>query len=400
MLEHLGNPERKLRCFHVAGTNGKGSTCATIEALLRAGGQRVGRFSSPHLVDFSERITVDAVPIPERRVVALLDRIEPAARRLDATFFEITTALAFAHFAESHVGAAVIETGMGGALDSTNVVSPLVATVTNVSLDHTEYLGNTVEQIARQKSGIFKSGRPAVIGEPRVDIARDLASRASALGATPIVVVSRDWRAWSVSVSVARTSFTAGTPYGELRLTTPLVGEHQVQNALTAMASVHSAWPEFTLRQDEIQRGLAAVRLPGRFQRWGEWIFDVAHNAAAARVLADTITAVRPPRPITLVLAVLKDKDWKSVLSTLAVLADSVVITQPPSAPAERAWNAELALDHVRSLRVPVVLRRDFDAALSAAAAAPGTKIVAGSFHTVGDAMQRLGFDPASTAGV
>lgn len=377
----------------MAGTNGKGSTCATIDALLRQGGHKVGRFSSPHLVDFRERITVANAPIPEDRVVELLARIEPAAEAIGATFFEITTALAFAHFAEERVDAAVIETGLGGALDSTNVIDPVVAAVTNVGLDHTEYLGTTLDQIATEKGGIFKRGRPAVIGEPRADTARTLTRIARERAAAPVVLVNDGWRAWSISLAGGRTSFTAGTPFGELRLSTGLVGEHQVRNTLTAIATVHAAWPTFALRKDEIAPALAAVRLAGRFQRWGDWIFDVAHNAAGARVLTDTLAAVRPPRPLTAVLGVLKDKDWDSIITALAEVVDQIIITDPPSVPSDRAWNPVAATARANSLRLPVVLQPDFQAALDLARRRPGTKLVTGSFHTVGDAMRELGAD-------
>ncbi|MGI9091814.1 MAG: bifunctional folylpolyglutamate synthase/dihydrofolate synthase [Gemmatimonadaceae bacterium] len=394
LLAALGNPETKVKCFHVAGTNGKGSTCATIDALLRPGGRKIGRYSSPHLVDFRERVVVNGAAIPEGRVLALLDRIEPAAQANAATFFEITTALAFAYFAEVGVDAAVIETGLGGLLDSTNVVDPLVATVTNVSLDHTEYLGSTLLEIAYEKGGVFKFGRPAIIGEPRADLARLLIDRAAARGATPIEVVGSEWRSWSVSFAGGRTSFTAQTPYGELRLSTPLVGEHQVRNTLTALASVHAAGPDFALTPEEIKRALATVRLPGRFQRSGDWIFDVAHNGAGARALADTLAAVHPPRPLTVVLGVLKDKDWHGIITALAEVADLFIITQPPSAPPERAWSPLAAASYANACKIPVALDPDFGVALMRAEARPGTKVVAGSFHTVGDAMRRLGIDP------
>lgn len=394
LLAAIGNPETKFKSFHVAGTNGKGSTCATIDALLRTGRRTVGRYSSPHLVDFRERMVVNGVAIPEARVAALLEAIEPAAQANGATFFEITTALAFAYFAEAGVDVAVIETGLGGLLDSTNVLDPVVATVTNVSLDHTEYLGTTLVDIANEKGGIFKFGRPAVIGEPRADLARQLVDRAAERGATPISVVKTDWRAWSVAFTGGKTSFVAQTPYGELRLSTPLIGEHQVRNTLTALATLHAAGPAFVLRPDDMKRALSNIKLPGRFQRVGDWVFDVAHNAAGARVLADTITAVRCQRPVTILLGVLKDKDWHGIISALAEVADLFIITQPPSAPAERAWSPLAAASYANACKIPVVLEQDFRTALARADSRPGTKVVAGSFHTVGDAMRELQMDP------
>lgn len=394
LLDALGDPHRKYPSFHIAGTNGKGSTVAMLDALLRSGGRRVARYTSPHLVDFRERMVVDGTPISEEKLLELLERIGPLAESIGATFFEITTAGAFAYFAEQAVDVAVIETGLGGALDSTNVLDPLVAAVTNVSLDHTEYLGSTVQAIADEKGGIFKFGRPAVIGEPRLDLATQLAQKAADRGATPVTLVRTDWRAWSVVLAGGSTSFTAETPLGRMRLVTPLVGEHQVRNTLTALAALHAAGPQYAVKKEDINRALATVVLPGRFQRVRDWIFDVAHNAAGARALAETLAERRSPPPVTIVLGVLKDKDWTGVIDALAPVADHFIITQPLTAPAERAWDPLAAATHANACHVPVSLDPDFRVAIARAESLPGTKVVCGSFHTVGDAMQLLRIDP------
>lgn len=394
LLEFLGDPHRRYPSFHVAGTNGKGSTVATLDALLRFGGRRVGRYTSPHLVDFRERMQVDGHAISEAELLTLLQRLEPLAEEIGATFFEITTAAAFAWFADAGVDVAVVETGLGGALDSTNVLDPIVATVTNISLDHTEYLGSTLQEIADEKGGIFKFGRPAVIAEPRMDLARRLAERAAERGATPITVMRTDWRAWSVSLAAGTTSFTAETPLGRTRLSTPLVGEHQVRNTLAALATLHAAGPEYAIRKQNINRALATVSLPGRFQRVRDWVFDVAHNPAGARALAETLAARPSPAPVTVVLGVLKDKDWHGMIDALAPVANSFIITQPLSAPQDRAWDPVKAAAHANACKVPVALDPDFRVAIGRAAALPGTKVVCGSFHTVGDAMSILGIDP------
>jgi dihydrofolate synthase/folylpolyglutamate synthase len=301
-----------------------------------------------------------------------------------------------AYFADANVDVAVIETGMGGRLDSTNVLDPVVATVTNIALDHTEYLGPTLQHIADEKAGIFKFGRPAVIAEPRLDLAKRLADRAAERGATPISVVRSDWRAWSVSLAGGMTSFTAATPLGRTRLSTPLVGEHQVRNTLAALATIHAAGPEYAVRKQDINRALSTVTLPGRFQRVRDWIFDVAHNAAGARALAETLAARPSPPPVTVVLGVLKDKDWQGVIEALAPVANSFIITQPPSAPVQRAWDPVPAAAHANACRIPVSLDPDFRVAIARAAALPGTKVVCGSFHTVGDAMRILEIDPGA----
>jgi dihydrofolate synthase/folylpolyglutamate synthase len=398
LLESLGDPHRRYPSFHIAGTNGKGSTVATLDALLRFSGHKVGRYTSPHLVDFRERIMVDGVPISEEALLALLQRLEPLALEIDATFFEITTAAAFAYFADAHVDVAVIETGLGGLHDSTNVLDPVVAAVTNISLDHTEYLGPTLQGIADEKGGIFKFGRPAVIGEPRLDLAKRLAERAAERGATPIVAVRTDWRAWSVSLAGGMTSFTAATPLGRTRLSTPLIGEHQVRNTLVALAAIHAAGEPYAIKKEDINRALSTVTLPGRFQRVHDWVFDVAHNAAGARALAETLAGRPSPPPVTVVLGVLKDKDWYGIIEALAPVTDHFIITQPPSAPADRAWDPLPAAAHANALKVPVSLDPDFSVAMERAAGLPGTKVVCGSFHTVGDAMRVLGIDPTASS--
>src|SRR5207253_2705020 len=189
LLARLGSPHRRLAAIHVAGTNGKGSVVATCEALLRARGFTVGRYTSPHLVDFRERITVNGHPISEKEVLDFLERWIPAAEEMGASFFEVTTALAFDWLARKEVDFAVIETGLGGRLDSTNVLKPRVATVTSIGLDHTDLLGDTLEAIAGEKAGIFKPGAPAVVGESSPEI-RDLLERhADKAGALPVTVL-------------------------------------------------------------------------------------------------------------------------------------------------------------------------------------------------------------------
>jgi len=398
LLDALGDPHRRYPSFHVAGTNGKGSTVATLDALLRFGGRRVARYTSPHLVDFRERIAINGEIISEEALLALLRRIEPLAESIDATFFEITTAAALAYFAESGVDVAVVETGLGGALDSTNVLDPVVATVTNISLDHTEFLGKTLQSIADEKGGIFKFGKPAVIAEPRLDIAKRLAQKAADRGATPISVVRSDWRAWSVSLAGGMTSFTAATPLGRTRLSTPLIGEHQVRNTMAALATIHAAGPEYAIKKEDINRALSSVTLPGRFQRVHNWIFDVAHNAAGARALAETLAARPSAPPVTVVLGVLKDKDWEGIIDELAPVTSRFIITQPLSAPPNRAWDPLLAAAHANACKVPVDLDPDFRIAMERAQNLPGTKVVCGSFHTVGDAMRILGIDPSASA--
>lgn len=364
------------------------------DAMLRAKGLRVGRYTSPHLIDFRERVLVDGEPITEARVLGFLKRTMPLAERIGATFFELTTALAFAHFDDSAVDVAVIETGLGGRLDSTNVIEPAVATVTSIGLDHTELLGATLEAIAREKAGIFKPDVPAIIGEPSPEIAAVLRTAAAEAGARPVRNANHEFRFSQVKVDLGGTSFVLDTNLGLRPMRTNLVGAHQAQNAAIAIATVAALGARLEPDWGEIERGLGAVSLPGRFQMQGRYILDVAHNPDAARALTQTMLAVGPPRPRTAIISVLSDKDWRAVLTELAPAADRFILTSAPSAPLERAWNTAEAASFARSVGLVADEEPDLDAALAKGLKGAATVLVTGSFHTVGDAMLRLQVSP------
>jgi dihydrofolate synthase/folylpolyglutamate synthase len=393
-LSLLGDPHRTYPVFHVAGTNGKGSTVATLDALLRGAGLRVGRYTSPHLVDFCERVVVDQVPIPRAVITEWLGRWEPEMTRLGATFFEATTAMALSYFAEQRVDVAVIETGLGGRLDATNVVLPVAAAVVQIGYDHQEYLGDTLAAIATEKAGIFKPGVPAVIGDTRGESSEVLLSHASRIGASPVLMTGRDWTTSDVEVLASGTSFTLDTAEGRRRLTTPLVGAFQAQNAGVALAMLRGAGGQWAAIERRAAELLPSVRLAGRFHRSGQWLFDVAHNADGAATVAANLVDVGAPRPVVAVVSVLRDKDWRGILQALAPVADRLIITAAPTAPASRAWKLDEVDEWARSVGMAHETQPDFDAALASAASAGGSVVVTGSFHTVGDAMERLQVDP------
>jgi dihydrofolate synthase/folylpolyglutamate synthase len=393
-LHELGDPHRRVPTIHVAGTNGKGSVCATLEAVLRAKGLRVAKYTSPHLVDFRERFLIDGVPVSPERIVAFIDRRTPDVERLGATFFEATTAMAFEFFAEARADVAVIETGLGGRLDATNVVAPLVAGVTTIGIDHVEYLGGTREEIAFEKAGIFKPATPAVIGEPEEGIRELLAQMARDRGATPIRAVYADGGPREIEVTPEGTGFDL--PGFEGRLRTPLLGAHQAANAAVALAMLEVLPERFRPTRGEIAVGLDRVRLPGRFQRVGRYIFDVAHNPDGAGVLARTLGAVRPAGPVVAVLSVLADKDWRGILRELKPVVDHVILTNAPTAPPSRAWAIPEPLAYAMSIGMSAEVIRDFDRALVRGTEEGGTVLVTGSFHTVGDAMARLEVSPTA----
>jgi dihydrofolate synthase/folylpolyglutamate synthase len=394
LLARLGNPHRAYPVFHIAGTNGKGSTVATLTALLQEAGLRVGRYTSPHLVDFAERMVVDGTPISHAAIAEWLDEQEPLLTELGATFFESTTALAFSHFARARVDVAIIEVGLGGRLDATNLVSPVATAVTQIGFDHMEYLGDSLEAIAGEKAGIYKPGVPAVVGETRTEIRDLLARTAREQGSAPVLVTGVDWQVQDIEVHAAGTSFTLVADGRSRRLTTPLVGHFQAHNAAVAMAMLRAAGGRWAAIEQAVTHTLGTVRLAGRFHRADPWLFDVAHNADGAATVVANLRAVGVPHPVTAVVCVLRDKDWRGILREVGRIAERIVVTMAPTAPVSRAWDLHEVMAWADAESLPVQRIDDFSAALAHARAEAATVLVTGSFHTVGDAMERLQVDP------
>jgi dihydrofolate synthase/folylpolyglutamate synthase len=394
LLAELGEPHLSYPVLHVAGTNGKGSSVATAEALLRARGLRVARYTSPHLVDFRERIVVDGRPIGAEEIVAFVRDRMPLIERIGASFFEATTAMAFVHFALQEVDVALIEAGLGGRLDSTNVVMPRAAGVTSIGFDHMEYLGDTLEAIAREKAGIFKKDVPAVIGEPDPHIRTLLAEHARAVGASDVRIVAEESEVRDLEVLPRGTQFTLDALKDSQRINTPLVGRHQAANFAFTVTLLDAAGAPFATPLKDAARSVANVSLPGRFQRDGKIIFDVAHNADGARTLAASLASVAAPGPVVAVLCVLGDKDWRGMMDALAAEVDVYVLTDAPTAPKSRAWSLTEAAAYAEQRGYAARVEPDFGLALDVALATGETVLITGSFHTAGDAMARLAVSP------
>lgn len=313
-------------------------------------------------------------PIPPSAFAEWTERVLPVAEQTGASLFEATTAIAFADFAARGVDVAVVEVGLGGRLDSTNVLEPVVSVVTQIALDHTEYLGTTLEQIAREKAGVAKPGTPFVVGEESPALAELLATEAEARKA----LVRR---------------VAAGARY-EAPL--GLAGPHQPRNAAVAFETIQALPASLRPTEGAIKDGFATARLPGRFDRRGRWIFDVAHNPAGMEVLLSALFDARPSRPLHALVGILADKDWASMVRSLAAVVDRLWVTDPPTAPPERRWDLGVVGPAVRrSGGAAITVTSDFDAALREVQVGAGTVLVTGSFHTVGDAMARLpGFAP------
>jgi dihydrofolate synthase/folylpolyglutamate synthase len=364
------------------------------EAVLRAKGLRVAKYTSPHLVDFRERIVVDGRGIPAAAVTDFVERWTPLVEQVGATFFEATTAMAFDWFARSEADVAVVEAGLGGRLDATNVVVSRAAGVTSIGYDHTEYLGNTLEQIAAEKAGIFKRGVPAVIGESEPGLVELLAARARAVAASDVVIVRDRHPTGDVCVDARGTTLWLEADGERRELRTSLVGFHQARNVAFALSLLRAAGGEFATRLSDLAAVLPHVTVPGRFHRVGRFIFDVAHNAQGAAVLAETLDAVAPARPLAALFSVLRDKDWRAMVGHLAPHVDRFVITAAPSAPPERTWSVEEVSAFLAASRIDADVVPEFDPALAHVQTVGRTVLVTGSFHTVGDAMARLQVSP------
>ena len=388
-LDVLGNPHERIRTLHVAGTNGKGSVVAMLYELLRAKGLKVGRYTSPHLIDFRERVVVDGEEVSQDYILSFLSQWESEATSLGATFFEITTSMAFHYFASRNVDVAVIETGLGGRLDSTNVIRPLVSGITSISIDHTEFLGSTEGDIAHEKAGIFKPGIPSVIGPMSREARTAIYKTATTAGAAEIIEAPLVHRVSDVKVLSDGTSFTMKCGDESRAMRTGLIGAAQASNASVAMTMLRAAGREWAASLDEARHVLPSVTLPGRFQRLGNYILDVAHNPDGIRLLAETLGAIEPARPLTTIIGVLNDKDWRLMIERIAPQADKLVLVAPPSAPAQRAWDPREALAFARGLGIDAEVQ-EFSAAVRAQR--QGTVMITGSFHTVGDALQILQF--------
>jgi dihydrofolate synthase / folylpolyglutamate synthase len=392
LLAATGDPHLRYPSIHVGGTNGKGSVAAVLESVLRAGGRRTGLYTSPHLVDFRERIQVSGRPISEAELMETARTLWPLVQAAAPSFFEAATVIAFVAMERAGVEVAVLEVGMGGRLDSTNVVVPDVSVITNVAMDHAQYLGNDLETIAAEKAGIIKPGVPVVTGVTDAGILAVLERQAQAAGA-PLHVVAPPPRA---QVDATGTAVSLDTIWGRLSLRVPLPGRHQAMNLAVAVRALELLPPERRPSRAAVEGGVAATHWPGRLQVVSRgsatWILDVAHNAAGVESLLAALPDLLPSRPVVALVGVLGDKEWGRMLPPLFEYADEVILTEPPSAPPERRWDPEAVLVE---LRAPGSVRvvRPFAAAVAAAAAAAagGSVVCTGSVHTVGDAMVALG---------
>ena len=407
-----GKPQDKLRFIHVAGTNGKGSTCAMLESIYRTAGLRSGLFTSPHLVSFRERIQVNRQLITEGDVVRLVDELQPLLKQFHTdhhpTFFEVVTVMSLKYFAEQKCDLVIWETGLGGRLDATNIVTPLASVITNIALDHQQWLGDTLEKIAFEKAGIIKPGVPAVTAAEEPGALAVIKEVARANNA-PLKIVGRD-------AAPVRPDSAARCRYLSLS------GEHQKINAVLALAVVEILQKQIPIPDETIRAGLANVNWPGRLQlierpHGQQILLDGAHNVAGAEALRAALLERRlpnrlVPKPVradleigapAFILGVLQDKDWRHICETLAPLAGRIFCVPVSS---ERTANPNELAEVCRAANpaADVSVRANLGEALKTsletrgrAARAP-LVVISGSLYLVGEALEQLGLAPAAAS--
>lgn len=416
LMERLGNPERQYPIIHVAGTKGKGSVSALCARSLQAAGYRVGLYTSPHLQDFAERLQLNGQPIPHAELAGLVEEIKPIAEQIpEITWFELTTALAFLFFARNHASAAVIEVGLGGRLDATNIVNPLVSVITKLSYDHMNILGDTLAKIAGEKAGIIKTGRP-VVSSPQKDEALQVLIDISSERNAPLTLVGRDllfgletysldgqtlnvWPADQQSFMDTYLEKRTSGGWKPLRLMIPLLGYHQVENAATAYAALREARNQgLQISDANIQEGFTRVIWPARFEilrREPPVIIDSAHNQDSALKLRLALDDYFPGKPVILLFGASEDKDIRGMLSELLPRVQRVIATQSVH---PRAMEAEKIVDLAHQAGCPAQAIVPLEAALVHALKLAGNQcavVAAGSLFVAAATRQAwISLDP------
>ena len=408
LAELAGNPQNRLRFIHVAGTNGKGSTCAMLESIYRAAGLRVGLFTSPHLVSFGERIQINRRCVPEREIVRLVaemrelirhgwgslgpelhsdstpsDRAQPGLHTDDhPTFFEVVTVMALSYFAEQNCDLVIWETGLGGRLDATNIVTPLASLITNIQYDHQKWLGATLTSIATEKAGIIKPGIPAVTGAEEPEALR------------VITETARRQQARLIQVTAAEAS---RPPLDAIPL--PLAGRHQRMNAAVALAAVRALSEQIPVSDQAVRLGLSQVRWAGRLQlitrpSGRRILLDGAHNIGGVEMLAASLKESFPGVQPSLVLGILGDKDWPDMCRILAPLARRILLTPVHSERTAEPHGLAEACRHAN----PQAGVTEYPSLQSALDDAENDAfvVIAGSLYLIGEAMELLDLPPAN----
>ncbi len=392
LMQFWGNPQEKWPSFHLAGTNGKGSTAAFLASMLQAAGLRVGLYTSPHLVDFNERIRINGVPISHRRIVELVEGMRSVIEEIHPTFFEATTALAFRYFAEEGVDVAVIETGLGGRLDATNVLQPLLSLITPISLEHQQYLGETLTQIAREKAGIIKAGIPCLTNNQHEDVLAVLRAQATALGspffrcdpASEIEILELTLQGSRFNLQIGEEKL--------LQLEIPLAGRHQVHNAALAVRAV-TLQRHFPVSETQIREGLRKTHWRARLevvQSEPLTILDVSHNPQGFEQTFSFLRQQFPEKQIHAILGLSHDKDFRKIADIIQQFVTDVTLVEHFS---ERGMNSEILFRTLKERRIPVQRVSDIRTAFFREIERiprKDTLLIIGSHYLAGEFIQKI----------
>jgi dihydrofolate synthase/folylpolyglutamate synthase len=400
LMSILGEPHSAFKSIHIAGTNGKGSTASILASILKENGFRVGLYTSPHLTSFTERIKINNRKIYEDEVIKLTTRINNLIkdRDLKPTFFEFVTAMAFYYFALKRVDWAVVETGMGGRFDATNVIDPDVSIITNVGIDHVEFLGGSIPEIAFEKAGIIKKGVPVITASGHPDAIREISEIANKSD-SHLHIYDRDFRSKFLSMNAAGIHFDyyGYNDYKDLFLS--ITGKHQLHNVSLAIRACEILQNNgIDILETSIIEGLKNVKLEGRFEIISltpVMILDGAHNPEAADTLCETINGVFADKKCIVVTGILKDKDAKGILKSLSRIADTMILTRPKG---ERAIPTEKLNEYLRSFKETyierVILTDNVEEALNVARREwdkDSIILITGSFYTTGEVKELFG---------
>jgi dihydrofolate synthase / folylpolyglutamate synthase len=352
LMEELGNPQEKYPIIHVAGTKGKGSVSALCASALKAVGYKTGLYTSPHLWDYTERIQINGEPISHKQLIELVEEVKPAVAKIPKlTTFEITTAIGFLAFAKNDVNAAVIEVGLGGRLDATNVLTPKASVITSLSYDHMAVLGNTLAKIAGEKAGIIKEEVP-VVSAPQTEEALQVLERIAKERYCPFVLVGKDVKFERLTSSLDGQELAVSDQDSVVSLRIPLLGEHQIENAAIAYTALKTSG--IPISDEAIQVGFSRAKWPARFEilrREPPVVIDSAHNRDSALRLRQTLDEYFPEIPVILIFCALEDKDITGMLEELKPRLECVVATR---ADHPRAPSAEWIAEQVRKVDIPV----------------------------------------------